>query len=58
VKVDLVLPAGRRVAKVEALTPEEPAAVALKFESSNGRVRFTTPRFLVYGVARVYLAPR
>lgn len=53
--VDFLLPAGYRVSKVEALTPEEPAGVALKFETPEGRLRFTQPKFLVYGVARVHL---
>jgi hypothetical protein len=55
-KADLVLPPGMRVVKVEACTPEEPEFAAVAFEANNGRVRFTLPRFLVYGVARVELA--
>ncbi len=55
--VDFLLPSGYRVSKVEALTPEEPTAVALKFETPEGRLRFTQPKFLVYGVARVHLEP-
>lgn len=57
VKVDLVVPAGYHVTKVEALTPEDPAPVDLKFEFSQGRLRFLQPRFLVYGVSRVHLEP-
>ncbi len=55
--VDLSLPAGFRVVKVEAHTPEAPAPVALKFETPDGRLRFTQPKFPVYGVARIQLEP-
>jgi hypothetical protein len=56
-KVDLVVPAGQRVLRVEATTPEDPAAVALKTEIKDGRARFQLPRFLVYAIARVHLMP-
>ena len=55
--IDLLVPAGHRVNKVEALTPEEPAPVSLKFKTSEGRLKFTQPKFLVYGVARIHLEP-
>lgn len=57
IKVDLVVPAGQRVVRVEALAPEEPAPVLLKAEEQAGRLRFTMPRFLVYGIARVRTQP-
>jgi len=57
VQADVVIPAGFRVVKVQALSPEEPDGVAVKAESANGRVRFTMPKFLVYGVAGIELAP-
>ncbi|HMF19424.1 MAG TPA: hypothetical protein VKE98_19610 [Gemmataceae bacterium] len=50
-------PAGCRVVRVEALTPEDPTPVALKTEVQAGRLRFTMPRFLVYGIARVRTEP-
>jgi hypothetical protein len=55
VKANLVLPAGKRVVKVEAMTPEEPEPVALRYEEKDGRVTFTVPRFLVYSVTRIQL---
>lgn len=55
VKADLVVPAGKQVVKVRAITPEEPEPVDLKFEVKDGRLRFTMPKFLVYAVARVEL---
>lgn len=54
-QADLLLPAGARVVKVAALTPEEPDPVALKVEHKDGRLRFTMPQFLVYALARVEL---
>ncbi|MFN0199617.1 MAG: hypothetical protein ACKVT0_22925, partial [Planctomycetaceae bacterium] len=55
IAVALVLPAGAKVAGVELITPETPDAVALPATSEAGRVRFTVPEFLVYGVVRVRL---
>lgn len=53
VKVDFLLPAGERVVRIEALTPEEPAPVVVPTTVKEGRVSFTMPGFLVYGIARV-----
>ena len=39
------------------MTPESPASADLVFEQISDRVRFSTPEFLVYGVARVHLTP-
>ena len=55
VRADVRIPASTRVTKVEFITPEEPEPVELAAESTGGRVRFTTPKFLVYGVARILL---
>lgn len=53
VHADMLLPGGARVLKVLVQTPEEPEAVELKFETKDGRLKFTLPKFLVYAVARV-----
>ena len=55
VKCDVVTPAGSRIAKVEFITPEDPEPKLLPPEMANNRARFTTPQFLVYGVARIHL---
>lgn len=55
VSVDFVLPQGKGVAAVRVLTPESPGGVEAKFEVTDGRLRFSLPRFLVYSVARVRL---
>lgn len=55
VAADVQVPAGSRVATIEFLTPEDPTAVQLKFDVQEGRVRFTVPKFLVYGIAKVQL---
>jgi hypothetical protein len=57
VKAELLVPAGHRIVRVEALTPEGPAPVVLPTEVKDGRVRFTMPRFLVYAIARVRTEP-
>ena len=54
---DVVLPAGFKAVKVEGLSPESPEPVDLAVPSSApGRIQFTFPPFLVYGVARIRLA--
>ena len=55
VSADVVLPAGFRVTAVEVMSPEMPDPTAIEFQESGGRVRFTMPEFLVYGVARIRL---
>jgi hypothetical protein len=55
VKVDFVLPEGSRAAKVEVLSPETPDPQEIEIEESDGRIRFTLPEFLVYGLARIHL---
>ena len=54
-KVDLRLPPGVRATKVTAFSPESPQPKTLTFDASGGRLRFEMPKFLVYGVARVFL---
>jgi hypothetical protein len=54
--VNFALPAGYRVTRVEAMTPEQQAARELKFEAAGNRIRFSTPGFLVYAVVRLALA--
>jgi hypothetical protein len=56
VRVDLASPPGFSIQKVEWLTPESEGAVELRLDRSGGRVRFATPEFLVYAVARAYLS--
>ena len=51
IEADLRLPPGTRAIGIEALSPEHPGPRELRFESAAGRVRFTMPEFLVYGVA-------
>ena len=55
VAVDVLVPAGSRVLAVEFLSPEEPIAVKLEYAADEGRVRFTVPKFLVYGITKVQL---
>jgi hypothetical protein len=53
---DVRLPPGWRVARIEALTPESDSPAEVSFDATTpGRVRFTQPGFLVYGVARIVL---
>lgn len=53
IRVDLRLPAGTRATGVQFLSPEFEVPRDLRFEAAGGRVRFTMPEILVYGVARV-----
>jgi hypothetical protein len=54
VKCDVVIPAGLRASRAEFITPEDPEPKALPLEIAKNRARFTAPRFLVYGVVRIY----
>jgi hypothetical protein len=58
VDVDLALPKDMRVGTVEWLTPESGTPRALEAVSKDGRLRFTTPEFLVYGVVRIALTKK
>ncbi len=53
--VDLVLPANTKVVGVEAMTPEAPEPAGVRFETAEGRLRFRSSAFSVYGVVRVRL---
>ena len=55
IKADVLLPAGFRASKVLALSPEQGEIVEIPAESKDGRVRFSMPKFLVYGVAWIKL---
>jgi hypothetical protein len=57
IRADLRLPAGARATGVQFTSPESAAPRDVPFETARGRVRFTMPEFLVYGVARVHLTP-
>lgn len=60
IKCDVVLPRGRTVSLIEFSTPESPDPVKVDFriaDEKDLRLRFTVPRFLVYGVANVKLKP-
>lgn len=53
VEVDLALPEGMKASKLEWLTPEMSGMSKLDATIEKGRLRFTTPEFLVYGVVRI-----
>jgi hypothetical protein len=55
VRCDILLPRGATVAAVQFLSPEDPDPRPLEWKADGGRVTFTSPGFLVYGVARVLL---
>jgi hypothetical protein len=55
VTADVVLPAGFRAGSVDFVTPEQSAAIRLEAAQSGGRLKFSLPEFLVYGVARIQL---
>jgi hypothetical protein len=55
-QADLKLESARRVARIEFLTPEQDQPRELQFEQTGKRLRFQTPEFLVYGVARIQLS--
>ena len=50
---DVVLPTGATQVSVRFLSPEQEGEQTLKATVKDGRVRFTLPDFLVYGVARI-----
>ncbi len=54
--VDFALPPNFKLGRVEFITPEAPEPELLRFEASQGRARFKTPEFLVYGIARLIKA--
>jgi hypothetical protein len=50
---DIALPPGTSLLEVHFLTPEEPEPRKLEARVTDGRVAFSLPEFLVYGVAQV-----
>ncbi len=56
VSVDFLLPAGARVSRVEAISPERPDPAPLQFSVSGNRLRLAVAEFLVYSVVRIRLA--
>jgi hypothetical protein len=56
VGVDFALPPNFNPGAVEFITPEASTPRRLPFEVSGGRLRFKTPEFLVYGIARLCAA--
>ncbi len=57
VAANIVIPPGFQVTSVEAFSPEKPDPLVLETRIADGRVKFTMPEFLVYGVARIQLKP-
>jgi hypothetical protein len=55
IRVDLCLPRDARVARVQAMSPENPEPSDLPCDTADGRLRFTMPEFLVYAIARIQL---
>ena len=53
VGVNFILPPGKSVQSVTALTPESDIAIRLLFQEKDGALVFEMPSFLVYGVARI-----
>ena len=58
VAADFVLPDGKSVQSVTAITPEGDAELPVKFHEADGRVVFKTPDFLVYCIVRISLTDR
>jgi hypothetical protein len=55
---DVALPEGAALRAIRFLTPEQDGERTLEpIESRDGRVRYTIPTFLVYGVARIEYLP-
>jgi len=57
IAIDLQLPAKARVERVQLLTPEAAAPLAIKHAVADGRLRCEAPSVLVYGVVRIDFAP-
>lgn len=51
---DVLLPEGETVSQLEFLTPEQNESQSLKYEQKDGRLQFSVPEFLVYGIVRVH----
>jgi hypothetical protein len=52
-RADVLLPPDRAPVSVSAISPEQPEPTPVPFEFADGRLRFTMPEFLVYGIARI-----
>lgn len=57
IQVAYLPPEGMEITSVEFITPEKPEPQVLVLAASEGRVQFTVPEFLVYGVARMKTQP-
>ncbi len=53
IAVDLQIPDGRSVSALKLHTPESGQSLELNFHSNSGRVAFTIPRIVVYGVVEI-----
>ena len=56
VAVDFKLPAAAAVESVRIISPEQPDPLLLTWNREERRLKFTTPRFLVYAVVRIVTA--
>ena len=57
IRCDVRIPSALRsqdISRIDFISPEQSQAVSVKLEVGDGRVKFTTPSFLVYGVARIH----
>jgi hypothetical protein len=57
ISANVIIPSGSEVVGVVFITPEQPEASVIEFTAAQGRLKFKTPEFLVYGVVRVKLKP-
>ena len=53
VEVSLAVPEGRKVVRVEALSPDRSGRQALEFKAEGGRIRFRMPQLETYNLAVV-----
>lgn len=54
-RADIRLPNGQKPEAVTVISPEQPDPEPISFEIVQGRLQFTMPEFLVYGIARIRL---
>ncbi len=55
IRADVVIPDGRQVKSVDALSPEYADPKPIEFQTHGDRIEFTVPEFLVYSVVRITL---
>ena len=55
IKVDIVVPDGKRVTQVTALTPDDSNVEILQFKAEEKRVIFTVPQLVVYNMMVIKL---